>query len=295
MRQSYLHLRDCVKKNSLAARLVRKAIRLVPDVPLTLNIPDLGPFRFGLRRHRWFLGPEPLGGSHKATLAVFRCLIRPNDVFYDVGANIGYYLRWVVGHLPVRHTVAFEPMQANLRLLRANISLGKCEDRATVLPFALGDVNREERLQVDDMSDGSAVLDSISGGAASTGRRALGLPPKVETVSVRQLDALLAMNCFPPPNMMKIDTEGAEAMVIRGAAATLRSHRPRLLIATHGAQCVRDTLRELLTIGYRCHGIVLDRQSSTAWTLLKDDDANRLADNNIVCTADGSFDAAGIT
>jgi FkbM family methyltransferase len=280
MRRQYSRLRDWMKRHDGAATIARRAIRLVPDVPVTLNVPDLGPFRFGLRRHRWLFGSDPLGGGHVATLRMFRRLIRPGDVFYDVGANIGYYLRWVSGHLPIRHAVAFEPMTANIKLLRANVALGRSHGRVTVLPVALSDADGDEALQIDDMADGSAVLDSVSGGRAARGRSALGLPPKAERVAVRRLDAIIAERSLPLPDVMKIDTEGAEGAVLRGAATTLANSSPRLIIATHGPERVREVIDALGPHGYACYGRLGLEET---WGRLHPDNVLTLADNNVVC------------
>jgi FkbM family methyltransferase len=265
--------------------LARRGVRFVPDVPVTRTIPQIGPFRFGIRRHRWLLGENCLAG-HQRNLEMFRRLIRPGDVVYDVGANIGYYARYMLGNLPLSRLVAFEPMTANLRLLRRNIALGQCGDRATVLPLALGDADAEELLQIDDIAGGSSVLDTVSGGQPAEGRLRLGLGAKTEPVRVRRLDTAIHEHGLPPPRFIKIDTEGAEAMVIRGALATLRAHRPRLLIATHGPDCLRDTVRELTAIGYACYGATTEAEQRR-WIKLRVDAENPAVDNNIVCAAEG--------
>lgn len=285
MRQLYVTVKDRVKASPAFYRAARLALRAVPDVPVTTNVPELGRFRFGLRRHRWLLGANCLGG-HATTLATFHRLVRPGDTFYDVGANIGYYTRFVVRHLPVARVISFEPMSANVRLLRANVEIGGYADRVRVFPFALGDAERREDLQVDDMSDGSAVLTSISGGRPSEGRRHLGLAPKTEPIEVLRMDDVVARESLPPPNVIKIDTEGAEASVLRGAMETLRRHRPRLAVSLHGAERGAEALAALADAGYACYGFMRDGEKGRVYRRIGAGEADDVADNNIVCSTD---------
>lgn len=273
------------KAHAATRGLARLASRVVPDVPVTKYIPELGRLRFGLRRHRWFLGSDSLGG-HALILGMFHRLVRPGDVLYDVGANIGYYTRFIVRHFPVDRIVAFEPMSANVRLLRENLRLGGCENRVTVVPVALSDHAGREDLQVDDMADGSAVLSSISGGRAAEGRRALGLAPKAEQVEVARLDDVVAARGLPRAGVIKIDTEGAEASVLRGALRTLADWRPRLAVSLHGRERGEETLAVLDGAGYACYGFLRGQQGTDAYGRIRPGAVEALANNNVVASMD---------
>lgn len=279
MANAYSKLVGAIKRSPALARLALRMQRLVPDRPVTRDIAGLGPLRFRIRRHRWLLGDNPLGGHHAHTLSTFRFLIRPGDVVYDIGANIGYYSRFILNELAPAKLVAFEPMSENAELLEANISLGQHESIASVLRVALADHDGRENLQVDDIFGGTAVLDSISQGSASQSRRRLGLEPKTETVAVRRLDGLLAETDLPAPAFMKIDTEGAEASVLAGAVETLRTSRPRLAIALHGLEPARKTIELLDGLGCEVRAKVTDE---SAWQTIHVSDAERIANNNII-------------
>lgn len=259
---------------------LRPIVRLLPDLRVTKHVPQLGKFQFSLRRHRWMLSRRCFDG-HQETFETFRRLIQPGDVVYDIGANIGYYVRYIARHFPVSRIVAFEPMSDNLAILARNVSLGGHQTIVSIMPMGLADSDGQEILQIDDMMDGSAALDRVTHGQAAIGRRSLGLGPKTERVMVKRLDQVIQDAGLAPPDFMKIDVEGAEVLVLLGALETLRAHHPRLAVATHSPRLARQVIRTLIDGGYACGGWV-KANSSRVYCSLIEDDAENLADNNIV-------------
>jgi FkbM family methyltransferase len=267
-----------IHSSELLTSIAKRAQFLWPDTKKIRDVPDLGPFQFRMRRHRWFLGLEPMRG-HLPHIELYKRLLAGREVAYDIGANIGYYTRPLVKVCGAKQVIAFEPMSENLELLRKNVELGGIEANVRVLDLALSDRDGEEALQIDDMSGGSAVLDSVTGGAPSQSRRYFGLAPKTENVRVAKLDTLVKSLNLPAPTLMKIDVEGAEASVLRGARDVLTAHRPRLAIALHGDKAAQDTFAELLAMDYLPIGYTRDNATHR---VLKQGDALSLGDNNIV-------------
>ncbi|HEX3555883.1 MAG TPA: FkbM family methyltransferase [Thermoanaerobaculia bacterium] len=231
--------------------LARWALRLIPDVPWTLQVEGIGPFRVRLRRNRsWWLR-KPLE-SESFPFAMLRHLVRPGDVVYDCGANLGLYARFLVSHLGAGRVVAFEPSPENRRFLAANLALGGIADRVTVLPMALADEDGMAEFQVDDMQTSSGTLSRVTGGEPCEGRRNLRLGPLTDQVLCRRLDTVVAEEGLPLPDVIKIDVEGAEPLLLRGAAGILREHRPALVVELHGAEVAREVLTLLHDLGYAC-------------------------------------------
>lgn len=279
MARGYDLLVKAIRSNQLTHSLAQRMQQVIPDRAVTRDLERMGPFRFRLRRHRWMLGNHPFGGEHELTMQCFRRLVRPNDVFYDIGANVGYYVRLIMQELPVSQLVAFEPMQENLDLLRANVTLGRFDDRVTVCAEALSDRDGQEMLQIDDLTGGSAALSSVTSGDASRPRRELGLESKTEQVVVARLDTLVKARSLPLPDVMKIDVEGAEASVIEGARQILLAKKPRMSIALHGPKPAFDTLTLLQSLGATALGEV---QGKSGEHRLGPEDAMRLGNNNII-------------
>lgn len=243
--------------NSLRTRplLGRWALRMIPDLPWTLDVEGIGPFRIRLRRNRSLWLRKPLE-SESFPFAMLRGLVRPGDVVYDCGANLGLYGRFLTTTLGAARVVAFEPSPENRRFLAANLALGGVAGRVTILPMALADEDGIAEFQVDDIQTTSGTLSKVTAGGPSEGRGNLRLSPLTAQVLCRRLDTVVAEERLPPPDVIKIDVEGAEALLLRGADRTLRERGPRLVIELHGAAVAREVLALLHELGYACAGKV---------------------------------------
>ena len=152
---------------------------------LRAGIGRVAAHREELNRINVFPVPDRDTGTNLGfMLGALRRLIDPGAVVFDVGANIGMYVRFMLCRFNAGRVVAFEPMRENLPLLQRNIHRGGCADRVQVMNVALADYDGSDAFQIDDMSSASGTLDVVAQGAAAQGRRQYGLPPKVETVQM---------------------------------------------------------------------------------------------------------------
>lgn len=281
----YEALRSALRRSEPLHRLNRRFRRFVPDLEIRRDIPHLGRTHFGLRRHQFLLQSNPLQ-SHARVLGIFERLVEPGAVFYDVGANIGYYARFTLRNLPIKRYIGFEPMESNLRILRKNVA--EFHDAATLYPLALAETEGKEDLQIDDISGGTSVLNRISDHAPSESRRLLGLRGLTEQVACRRLEAVVAEDGLPDPTVLKIDTEGAEWIVVQGAGEMLERSRPNLAIALHEARPGRELLEYLNGIGYTLGGWLKNADGGEAFGTFTSKQMDRLADNNIAASASSS-------
>jgi FkbM family methyltransferase len=152
-----------------------------------------------------------------------RRLLAPGDVFYDVGANVGFFTlvgARLVG--PTGRVVAFEPVPWCAQAVAHNIALNAFE-HAQIRAEAVGAADGSARLLVVGEASWSHL--------ESTGRHA-DVRDEIE-VTVVSIDSLVAAGTIPPPNVLKIDTEGAELQAIDGARATIAAHRPTIVCELH--------------------------------------------------------------
>jgi len=129
------------------------------------------------------------------------------DIFYDVGANVGLY-SCLVGSAVSNHQIySFEPHPVNAEALESNLKLNNIN--GTVFQLAIS--NEEGTFEL-----------SSEGTEAGLGEHSLDTSSSESTVSVsvRRLDKLRKEYNMPVPTIVKIDVEGAELDVIRGAADT---------------------------------------------------------------------------
>ncbi len=165
--------------------------------------------------------------------------LAPGAVFYDIGANLGFFTL-LGGRLAGRagHVFAFEPVPANAAAVRLHVGVNGLAN-VTVLELAAGARSGRAILSVPEDA-GWAHLQSYAPDRDVQSR--------IE-VDVASVDHLLDRGCIAPPDMVKIDTEGAELDVVRGMQETIRSHQPAIVCEMHGRNAEFVALAHEL--GYR--------------------------------------------
>jgi FkbM family methyltransferase len=197
-------------------RLVRWPLRLVPRGAV-LHVRS-GP----LQGARWVAGSSVHGcwlGTYERdkALAVMGA-IRPGGVAYDVGANAGYYTLLLSRRVgPEGRVVAFEPLPGNLASLLRNIELNEVTN-TTVFASAVSAADGWVGFQ----PGANNAVGHLGSGADQL---------RVATVS---LDAAISRG-LPPPDLVKMDVEGAEADVLAGASVLLAMRRTTWFVSLHGA------------------------------------------------------------
>jgi FkbM family methyltransferase len=165
----------------------------------------------GVRQTPWgfrFIGPVEMqeGRFEEDEARIIRDCISKADVFVDVGANVGYYT--CLARSLNRTVIAVEPLLQNLQFLYANLEANGWRD-VEVHPLGLS------------AAPGLAVLHG-TGTAASLVEGWAGPSTKHRTIPLTTLDFVLAGRFLDRKLFIKVDVEGVEFDLLRGAGETLR-------------------------------------------------------------------------
>ena len=153
---------------------------------------------------------------------------KASDTVYDVGAQHGDYslLCAVFG----ANVHAFEPLKKNLTIFNKNLKLN---------PGQLIYLNGEavgDKLDVIEIPYDEEMA-SIDGKSR-------------EHVRMTTIDDYTSIS-RSHPTILKIDVEGFELQVLKGAAETLKQYHPRIIIETHSSQLESECLKYLADFGYK--------------------------------------------
>ncbi len=169
---------------------------------------------------------------------VFDQVLRPGMVALDVGANIGAHtivMARAVG--PKGVIIAFEPQRVVFQMLCANMALNVLENVRTFHAAAGAEA-------------GEIVVPNINYAASGNfGGVSLGQYENGESVGVRTLDSLSLSQC----QFIKIDAEGMENEVLKGAGETLSRFRPVLYVENDRREHSSELIERLFSADYRLY------------------------------------------
>ncbi len=178
---------------------------------------------------------ELYGEWAEAEVELLGVFLGPGKVAVDVGANIGTHavpMARAVG--PTGRVLAFEPQRTVHEVLCANAELNGLRHLEAV-HAAVGE------------APGHVVVPDVNYGVAGNfGGVALGAWSQGATVPVQPLDA----HALPRCDVLKIDVEGMEAAVLRGALATLTRCQPTVYFENNGPAGAPAAVRLLRALGY---------------------------------------------
>lgn len=170
--------------------------------------------------------------------------VRPGNTVWDVGGNMGV-LSFACAAKAQTHgrVICLEPDLWSVRLLKKSAAVNRGRAAPVdVLPVAVGERLSLEWLHIPERTRAASHLASTGGGA---GTEITGNVRERHLVPLVTLDWLAEH--LPPPNVLKIDVDGAELGVLRGGAAMLAKHRPVILTEVYerNADAVTRLLHEL--------------------------------------------------
>lgn len=223
-------------------RLAWRALTAIqPHRVHAFTLPDGGRFEYPLSSA---IGEQLFAGWFEpAEVAFARRHLQPGDVVLDVGANAGLYT--VIAARAVGasgHVYAFEPDERALALLRRNVEVNGLKN-VTVIEAAVSDETGERPF--------AAASDTALSSLAAIQRD----DQQIEgwrTVRTVRLDDAIATHGIGGVRFLKIDVEGAEKLVLDGAANLLSRAPAGFTILfeafERNAEAFGYTVRELLEI-----------------------------------------------
>jgi len=149
-----------------------------------------------------------------------------NRVFWDIGANIGYYS--VLASEYAEHVCAFEPEPNNYNILNKNVKNNNINNIET-LEVAVSNENGQAEL----------YREPIQGGGIHSLAKDERLTDKPCSVKVKTVDTLIKNH--KSPDLIKVDVEGAEQKVLEGSTKTIQECDTEWLIEIHSPRTVPET------------------------------------------------------
>jgi len=177
----------------------------------TQNCKILGEeLKFYTNSYAEFMRFKDLSGE-QPILEDFLKSCEREDVFFDIGANVGTYTCFAASTLDAGNVASFEPEPTNAARLRENLELNGLD--ADIFEIALSD------------TDGTIDL-AIAGTDVGEGEHSIAPDAQTDTIQVRTatVDSLVEDDKIFAPSVVKIDVEGAELSVLRGMKKVLTEY-----------------------------------------------------------------------
>lgn len=135
-------------------------------------------------------------------------LMREDDIFYDIGANVGVYSVLISGEKR-SNSYSFEPTPDIFSILSLNIKLNNLENKVKLFNCALGNENTKINFRLNKLGVTNHISEDLNSG----------LEELIE-VDLKRIDDLNIKS----PNLIKIDVEGFEFEVLKGANSIFKSN-----------------------------------------------------------------------
>lgn len=178
----------------------------------------------------WFLADprfdtDLIRGQHEPEIQrLLGEVLHAGDCFYDVGAHVGFFCliaAQIVG--PAGRVVAFEPDEVNVAILQKHVSQNALP-QISVVKAAIWSSSRLIRFE------SSNAASSRMEGRVTIGREGESSSRPIRAIS---LDDFASDRDTARPHLLKIDVEGGESEVLKGAASLIQEARPPVLCEVH--------------------------------------------------------------
>ena len=194
------------------------------------------------RHYRCFQPWMAMGMYEPHVAALIHNELEAGDVFYDIGANAGYFTLVAARAVgPEGKVIAFDPNPLNVQTVNEQIRLNDLQTICTVEPLAVSDKSGSFHFVVTAVN-ANAHLQEV--GAPHVGDEG-------QIIEVRSVTLDEFVGDHPFPVLIKMDVEGAEVAVLRGSQKLLSGpNAPRFLVSTHSDELDRESKEILRQNGY---------------------------------------------
>jgi len=220
-----------ISQKSFSGKVLRGILKIIPKNSI---LPIL---QGKLKGKKWVIGSGVFGywlGTYELKKQkIFEGKVKKGDTVYDIGAHAGFYTLLAAELVGEKGRVfSFEPNPRNTHYLENHITMNNYKN-VTVLKTAVSEKTESRSFDVGE--------NSFYGKFSETGKS------KVETAA---LDDLYEKGELPLPNVVKIDVEGVELAVLKGAELVFKKSLPLLFLSTHSQKLYDSCLNFLASLGY---------------------------------------------
>jgi FkbM family methyltransferase len=178
------------------------------------------------------------------------------EIFWDIGANIGTFSVYAGRHRGVR-TLCFEPAAANYSALVRNILLNELDRKVTAFCLAFSGTTQVGVLNLESDRTGSATNQFGEFGDRSPYSRG-STKVRAQGMIAYSVDEFVRVFRTPIPSHIKIDVDGLEIDILRGAVETLRNPAVRSILIELPLKRMEETNEAISILG--SIGFRLDRR-----------------------------------
>ena len=198
-----------------------------------------------LMRHiSWILNSRSYEPGIRSMFLAIDTVIRP-EVFWDIGANIGFYGWLLKSRNKNLRIIFFEPDPDNISLLQDTALYTGLQD-IYIIPHAVSDEEGKALFIIDDVSSATGALKEQHERPMHNWY-GLSKTINVETVT---LDSL--RHNHTPPDLLKIDTEGAEKRIFDGGKALIKEKQPIIIFESTSSE-KREIISFLKKLNYNVY------------------------------------------
>jgi FkbM family methyltransferase len=169
-------------------------------------------------------------------------------VYVDIGAHLGTHTVWFAVLCPSTRVHAFEPIARNVDMVRRNVVANGLENKVTVHHVGLSDTAGQATNTLGPEHQIGFVENAVAA---------------VETFDVVRLDDVLKRERVA---VIKLDVEGMEPAVLRGAARILTRWRPVIYAEAFNSKALAEIKQTLKPFGYTATGKVFNATPTFEFT-----------------------------